>query len=112
MPLNSVYELIEQEFGPGVDTDSFEADIALQTSFFTVVVPEPKRCILWITNNSGNSVAISILNTVTMTTGRIIAPGETLDLRWYKDFHQVARGWFGIAAASTGTIHVREVRLI
>lgn len=107
----NISDFVTNFFDWSLQTDSFESDLSiLNTNQFQVIANNPRRISLYITNTGQTMLAISRLNTLTMLTGRLIVPGETVELYWYNELREIEKPWFGIFnAATNSSLHLREV---
>jgi len=107
--MTNIARFIAEFFGAPLDTDSFESDFQTSPNVLQLVPTNPRRWALHITNTGAGLAVYSRLNTVTLTTGVMLAPGDTQSLYWYNEFREIERAIYVIGDSFTPTLHLREL---
>lgn len=90
-------------------TVSKSKTVSVLTTDTELVANNPNRVQLTIQNNGANEIHIDIDNTVSSSSGLVIASGGTLSLNKLEDGDLVTRRWLGAASVATVACRVYEV---
>jgi len=110
--MTNIAEFIAEFFGARLVTDSFESDVTVGIAVTPLLANNPRRVALIITNTGQQTITLGRLNTVTTTTGKMLAPGDDFNLYWYNELREIEKVWFAIAPMAGGTLHLREVMFV
>ena len=105
-------EFLASYFKDDISTDTPESDIAVGVAAVVVLVNNPRRVRAELTNTGPTTIALRRDNTVTPTTGDIVAPGETWEMNWLTGLDSTMDPIFAISSGAGGLMHVRETLLI
>lgn len=106
---HSVQDLLAAFYGGALITEPVESDATVGTTAVELGSDQPGVPISLIISNTGTvNVAISFLQSVTITTGVLLQQGGTLVIDWYYDGDLIGRPLYAIAAGAGATLHMIE----
>ncbi|HVI11030.1 MAG TPA: hypothetical protein VND65_22285 [Candidatus Binatia bacterium] len=109
MHFTALQDILESFYGAKIDALPKESDFTIGTTAVPLDSLVRRDCIWRALSNTGSTtIAISLQNSLTITTGIPIAPNGFLLMEWRVDQDLVNRPWFAISSAAGGTLHMIE----
>ena len=109
MHFTQLQDINQAFYGAKIDTLPKESDFTIGTTAVALDSLIRRDCIWRALSNTGTTtIAISLQQSLTITTGIVIPANALLLMEWRVDGDLVNRPWFGISSAGGGTLHMLE----
>ena len=110
--INSVYDLISNQYGAQVAVNDPTDNLSISTADLIIAKNDPKRIALIIINLSTNVIYVKPKEQASATSGIRLAPsGGSVSMNWTTDLHLPAQEWHAIASGASSAIYITSVRL-
>ena len=105
-PIFSLQQFYQQIFGAQFRVRPHNSSFTVGTTAVAITPPSSPALGITFSNTGATNIAIRTAQTVTITTGILLLPGGSVDVKWYEDFDMLSYDWFAISSAGGGTLFV------